>query len=102
MSSSEEDEYPAAAAFVGSDDDASSGEDYSSLMPKAPVKKSKSGGFESMNIFPPVFRAIRGKGYRVRAVWLASTAAALHLIALCHAGSHAHSTKGDSACDCRT
>jgi hypothetical protein len=67
MSSSDDDVYPAGAALDVSDDEGSDGEDYTSLMPKAPAKKSKSGGFESMNIFPPVFRAIRGKGYRVSA-----------------------------------
>jgi hypothetical protein len=64
--SSDEDVYPAAASLGASDDDASGSEDYASLMPKAALKKSKSGGFESMNLFPPVFRAVRGKGYRVR------------------------------------
>ena len=65
MSSSEDDAYPAAAGADASDEGSGS-EDYASLMPQAPVKKSKSGGFESMNLFPPVFRAVRGKGYRVR------------------------------------
>jgi ATP-dependent RNA helicase DDX54/DBP10 len=64
MSSSDDDDaYPAAAADMS--DEGSGSEDYASLMPQAPVKKSKSGGFESMNLFPPVFRAVRGKGYRV-------------------------------------
>jgi hypothetical protein len=63
--SSDEDVYPA-AALDASDDDGSGSEDYASLMPKAPAKKNKSGGFESMNLFAPVFRAVRGKGYRVR------------------------------------
>ena len=67
MSSSGDDEYPA-TAFDASQDEDSSGEDYSSLLPKAAAKKNKSGGFESMNLFPPVFRAIRGKGYRVRTI----------------------------------
>ncbi len=28
-------------------------------------KKKKSGGFQSMNLIPPVFKAIMGKGYNV-------------------------------------
>ena len=65
MSSSDDDVYPT-TAFDASDAEDSGSEDYSSLLPKAATKKNRSGGFESMNLFPPVFRAIRGKGYRVR------------------------------------
>jgi ATP-dependent RNA helicase DDX54/DBP10 len=30
-----------------------------------PKKRKKTGGFQSMNLIPPVFKAIMGKGFNV-------------------------------------
>lgn len=33
--------------------------------PGQPKKKKKSGGFQSLNLIPPLFKAVMGKGYNV-------------------------------------